>query len=142
MAQLLDAPRILLPPDMDDEVIDICNLLNRLPGIETYSSCSGHQKERTNIFFHCYDLDTISRLGRALSRNYSDYKWEIVVDSTDTAPYACYWLRSRKVFQTKDALMKSLRHMIDSILYWFGDEFDKHFITVISPFKREPHNNV
>lgn len=127
MAKLLDAPCIVLPPDIDEELVGICNLLNRLPGLITYECCSGHQKSRTDIFLHCYNLDTISRLGRVLSRNYSDHKWELVVDSTDTTPHACFWLRSRKVFHTKEALAKSLRNMASGILHWFGDEYDKHF---------------
>ena len=127
MAHILDAPCIVLPPDVDEELVDICNLLNRLPGITTYECCSGHQKSRTDIFFHCYNLDTISRLGRVLSRNYSDYKWELVVDSTDSTPYGCFWLRSRKVFHSKDALIRSLKRMTDSILIWFGDCYNKHF---------------
>ena len=28
--------------DIEPEVIEICELLNQIPGIETYSSCSGH----------------------------------------------------------------------------------------------------
>ena len=127
MAKLLDAPCIVLPPDVDEELVGICNLLNRLPGVITYECCSGHQKSRTDIFLHCYNLDTISRLGRVLSRNYSDHKWELVVDSTDTTPHACFWLRSRKVFHTKEALAKSLRNMASGILHWFGDEYDNHF---------------
>lgn len=127
MAHILDAPCIVLPPDVDEELVDICNLLNRLPGITTYECCSGHQKARTDIFFHCYSLDTISRLGRVLERNYSDHKWELVVDSTDTNPFGCFWLRSRKVFHSKESLSKSLKRMADSILIWFGDCYNKHF---------------
>ena len=39
------------------------------------------------IFFKCYDIGVLSRLGRCVERNYSDGNWEIVVDSCDVDPY-------------------------------------------------------
>jgi hypothetical protein len=117
---------IKLPEDIDKECIEICNTLNRLPGTETFESCMGHGKHGFWIFFRCYDIDTISRLGRAVDKNYSDGNWEIVVDSTDTKPLGNFWLRSKKILQG-EKLEKSLRELVENILYWFKDEFDSYY---------------
>lgn len=115
-----------LPDGMDFACIGIYYLLNRLPGVETFESCSGHGKEPYNMWFFCDNIDTLSRLGRAVSPNYSDGNWEIVVDTTDTRPRGCFWLRSRNVLQDK-ALLLSLSRLEENVLYWFEDEFDDYF---------------
>lgn len=120
---LLKKPSILLPSDMDLECIEICNLLNRLPGTQTDESCQGHGKHPFWVFFTCTDIDTISRLGRAVFKSYSDGNWEIVVDSTDTNPLGQFWLRSKDVNPSKE----SIQGLIKSIEYWFQDRFDDYF---------------
>lgn len=115
-----------LPYGIDSDCIDMYYLLNRLPGVRTFSSCSGHGKEPYNMWFFCDNIDTLSRLGRAVSQNYSDGNWEIVVDTTDTNPRGCFWLRSKNILQELD-LTQSLHRLIENILYWFEDEFDSYF---------------
>ena len=41
-----DKPKIQLPLDMDEECVEICNTLNRLPNTETYDSCQGHEEHQ------------------------------------------------------------------------------------------------
>ena len=120
---------ISLPSDIDVECIDICNTLNSLPETETFESCCGHLKDRFNVWFFCYSIDVLSRLGRAVERNYSDGKWEIVVDSMDTRPRGVFWLRSKEPFKTQEERFKSVSGLIESIKHWFKDEFDEHFQT-------------
>lgn len=36
---------------MDKEVIPLCNVMNSLPGIKTFESCCGHEKESFKIWF-------------------------------------------------------------------------------------------
>ena len=115
------------PDDMDKECIKLCTVLNGLPGVDTVESCCGHLKEPYNIWFHCDKIDVISRLGRCLERNYSDGKWELVVDSCDVAPFGFFWLRSKKRFRTEKSMNKSVSSLIDSIYYWFDDRFDEYF---------------
>lgn len=117
-----------LPFDMDDECIDLCNLLNTLPGLTTFESCCGHCKNLYSIWFFCTSIDTLSRLGRATERNYSDGNWEVVLDSTDTSPYGVFWLRSKKPFKSPDEMSKSVDNLMYNITYWFNDEFDNYFL--------------
>lgn len=44
--------------EIEPEVFEICELLNKIPGIETYSSCSGHGKIPPYVDFHIYDWDS------------------------------------------------------------------------------------
>lgn len=117
-----------LPFDMDNECIDLCNLLNTLPGVTTFESCCGHCKSQYNIWFFCNNINTLSRLGKATERNYSDGMWEVVVDSTDTNPYGVFWLRSKKPFSSPMKMSKSVDNLMKNIRHWFEDEFDNYFI--------------
>ena len=44
--------------EIELEVKEICELLNQIPGIETYSSCSGHGVIPPYVDFHIYDWDS------------------------------------------------------------------------------------
>lgn len=114
------------PPDMDEQCIELYYLLNSLPDTITFESCCGHEREVYMMFFRCFNIGVLSRLGRAVARNYSDGNWEIVVDTTDTMPYGCFWLRTTSVLK-KDELDESLAQLIDNIKYWFNDKFDNYF---------------
>lgn len=117
-----------LPFDMDNECIDLCNLLNTLPGVTTFESCCGHCKRQYSIWFFCNNINTLSRFGKATERNYSDNMWEVVIDSTDTHPYGVFWLRSKKPFSSPVEMGKSVDNLMKNIRHWFKDEFDNYFI--------------
>lgn len=44
--------------EIESEVKEICELLNQIPGIETYSSCSGHSIIPPYVDFHVYNWDS------------------------------------------------------------------------------------
>lgn len=44
--------------EIEPEVKEICELLNKIPGIETYSSCCGHEKIPPYVDFHVYNWDS------------------------------------------------------------------------------------
>lgn len=126
----------LLPADVDCECISICNTLNRLPGLITYESCSGHEERPFYVWFRCDNIDTLSRLGRAVDKRYSDGNWEIVLDSCDGNPRGCFWLRTKSILPN-DELYDSLANLEENIFYWFQDEFDEYFnqdVTIERPY--------
>ena len=113
----------VLPDDMDYECIELCNLLNRLPDTETFESCCGHFDHRYSVWFHCYNLEVISRLGMAVDKNYSSGKWEIVVDHTDTDPFGCFWLRScDEKFKDQDEMDDAINDLMNNIVFFFSEE--------------------
>lgn len=112
------------PSDMDKECIPLCDVLNSIEGIVTTESCCGHYKDRFYIWFSCFDIKTISRLGRCVERNYSDGKWELLVDSCDTHPVGLFCLRSKVVFIDKSELEHSTNKLVDGIKYWFEPKWD------------------
>lgn len=113
--------------NMDKECIELCDTLNKLPGVKTFESCCGHLKDMYSIWFFCEDIDTISRLGRCVERNYSDGNWEIIVDSTDTNPRGVFWLRSKTIFSSYGQMNESTQRLAESILHWFNSDFDSYF---------------
>ena len=128
--KILEEPVVKLPKrGMDNECVDLCNLLNRLPGLKTSESCCGHCKAPFCVFFSCDNLDTLTRLGRVVDNRYSDGKWEIVLETGDSHPKNRFWLRSKEAFKDSDEMMLSTQDMIDNIGYWFDDRFDKYFDT-------------
>lgn len=58
---------------MDKEVIDLCNTMNSLPGIETSESCSGHGKTSLQIFFKVTNSEGLFFLVRCADRRYWKY---------------------------------------------------------------------
>lgn len=115
-----------LPDDMDPLCIDLCNTLNTLQDTKTVESCSGHGKHEYWIFFKCYNLHVLTRLGRVVDKRYSDGNWEIVVDSCDGEPFGRFWLRTKTILP-EDQLKESIKGLIENIDYWFNDEFDDYF---------------
>ena len=113
--------------NMDKECIKLCDVLNSIQSIDTFESCCGHLKDRYSIWFFCNDIITISRLGRCVERNYSDGKWELLLDSTDTHPTGVFWLRSKVPFQSYDEMEESVNWLCNCIQYWFNTKFDSYF---------------
>ena len=113
--------------NMDKECIKLCDVLNSIPTIDTFESYCGHLKDRYSIWFFCNDIVTISRLGRCVERNYSDGKWELLADSTDTHPTGVFWLRSKVPFQDYDEMEESVNELCVGIQYWFNAKFDSYF---------------
>ena len=124
--KVLKEPRVKMPLDIDEQCLELCDILNRLPFVETRESCAGHGNHPFWVFFKCTNLGVIARLGRAVARNYSDNNWEIVVDSSDTDPYGMFWLRTKRILNDNE-LNESLKQLIENINYWFSDEFDEYF---------------
>jgi len=124
--KILENPKIKMPSDIDEQCIELCDILNRLPFVETVESCAGHGEHPYWVFFKCVDIGVLSRLGRSVARNYSDGNWEIIVDSCDVDPYGMFWLRTKSILKD-DQLNESLKHLIENIEYWFNDTFDNYF---------------
>ncbi len=124
--ELNEKPAIVLPDDMDDECIALCNLLNRIPGVRTSESCCGHGKSPFRLWFRCTDITVIARLARCVDRNYSDGLWEVVAENADGEPVGFFCLRTKKPCSGYE-LEKSLGFLAESIEWWFGDDFDEYF---------------
>ena len=54
---------------IESEVQEICELLNQIPGIETYSSCSGHGIIPPYVDFYINDIDQFYSLLEFLRDN-------------------------------------------------------------------------
>ena len=112
---------------MDKECIALCDKLNSLSDIETTESCCGHCKQPYMIFFNCYDFIRLGKLFRCVNRNYSDGKWRIEVDGSDTQPCNQFMLISKEPFNSTEEMMQSVNELINNIDYWENPTFENYF---------------
>lgn len=111
----------------DEECIDLCKTLNNLEGLKTTESCCGHLKDRFMIFFECNNFSTLAKISRSVNKNYSDGKWELLVDDSDRKPCCGFWLRSKEPFKTDDEMNESVKRLIENLLYWSDPKFNDYF---------------
>lgn len=119
--------KFIPPADMDEECIALCTRLNELGDVRTFESCCGHLKSRYMVWFECRSFVRLAKLHRCVDRNYSDGKWEVLVDGTDVHPTYIFWLRSREVFETYEEMKESVERLIANIDYWVDKRFDSYF---------------
>ena len=63
------------PPDMDKDMIPLCDALNSLPGVRTFFCCSGHGRGNEGEFYICMgcsNMRSLKRVIRAFSRRVQD----------------------------------------------------------------------
>lgn len=113
--------------EFDKECINLCKTLNEMDGLNTTESCCGHLKDRFMIFFKCDNFSTLAKISRSVNRNYSDGKWELLVDDIDTDPCCFFWLRSKEPFENEEEMNKSVDGLIDNLIYWQKSEFKNYF---------------
>ncbi len=115
------------PKDMDKECISLCTKLNSLGDVQTYESCCGHLKGRYMVFFKCHSFERLGKLYRCVDRNYSDGKWEILVDGTDVHPTYCFCLRSKEAFASYKEMEESVKRLMNNIDWWEDPSYDDYF---------------
>lgn len=84
--------------EMDPECVELCEVLNQLPGITTYESCSGHHKRPLSVFFSGVNLQSVSLLGRCTDPRYGDGKIFITLSNSDSHHnHVIFELRSKNI---------------------------------------------
>lgn len=51
-----------LPDDVDPEIRQLCEAINRLPGLATFTSCCGHGRDEILICLNARNLDDLTPL--------------------------------------------------------------------------------
>ncbi len=112
---------------MDEEVIDLCNIMNELSGIETVDSCCGHGKDSFQIFFKVKNkMEGLFILTRSVDRRYwkYGYLWKIELSCGDywdgeTLPIS-YCLHSGNI--TGEKAYNQANDLIENIKYHLQHE--------------------
>ena len=112
---------------LDKECVDLCKALNAMDGVRTVESCCGHLRSRYNIFLKCDNFSTLAKIARSVDRNYSDGKWELLVDSSDQEPCFNFWLRSKDTFKSENDMNESVNSLIENLIYWQDSKFSDYF---------------
>ncbi len=113
--------------DFDKECVELCKALNNMDNVETTESCCGHLKDRFMIFFKCDNFSTLAKISRSVNRNYSDGKWELLVNDSDIKPCCRFWLRSKEPFKTEEEIVLSVNQLIRNLIYWQQLRFTDYF---------------
>jgi len=117
--------------EIDKEAFPLVSIMNCLPGVRTFESCSGHEKWPFKIYFKVGDLEGLFFLARCVDGRYWEYgyKWKIEVDVGDYKEKLPYWpthflLHSGDV-KGKDAYKQAIS-LIENMYYHLNHE---NFIT-------------
>lgn len=148
--------KVKLPYDeMDKEMIEICEYLNTLPGVETRFCCSGHgvlpvrrngkrikAGRKTYISFACDNKEVLARLIFVTEQYGEDFltkslDWDIeslleldipsLVFNGETICYGIrYCIRARRSF-SKDEYIDKINTLLKDIKEIMKDEYDYMF---------------
>lgn len=70
--------------EMDKECISLCKAINKIKGLQTASSCSGHNKNKFSIFLYARKVRNLYILARCIDRNYGGFSnWKLEVLDAD-----------------------------------------------------------
>jgi len=83
---------------LDTECVNLCLAMNRLPGICTTESCSGHGEGPMRIWFKTDNLDALSRMIFWLDPRFnSGIDWHVEVRTKAPSPGVIFKLESKAV---------------------------------------------
>lgn len=101
--------------ELDRECRFLVHSLNDLPGIETFSSCCGHEKEPYRIWFRAKNTADLFPIIRAIDRRYCGHmwNWKIEVDLLDVDPFVVYVLTS--VVDSSSEVYQQANRICDNI---------------------------
>ena len=83
------------------------------------------------IFFKCNDLTSLAIIARTFDDRYSDGKWTVELDTSDTEVkgYKTFtvWLHTKKPFKSWKEMFKSVNMACYMLNYWNEDKFKDYF---------------
>lgn len=117
--------------NMDEEILNLCNAMNNIPGIETTGSCCGHGAESLKIFFNVTSDRGLFFIGRCVSHRYwkYGYLWKIEIQIGDrylqgVLPIT-YMLHSgpivgKDAYMQADKLVENMEHHLNHKAFMEG----------------------
>jgi hypothetical protein len=95
---------------MDKECIELCNAINDIPFLVTYSSCCGHGKNTFGIWINAKNLEGLYILARCIDRRYCGPTTEILDKDKNTTKYLPWNL----LVEDSDLIMGPIFHLESS----------------------------
>ncbi len=108
--------KLELFPDMDMEVVELVRSMNAIPGIETDSSCCGHDEMPVVIYFKASRSDGLFFLARCVNKRYFKYTWNITLmvgDVYKEGDYPVIYVLTNK--STGEEAYKEIQALIDNM---------------------------
>lgn len=106
---------------------DICESLNKLPGVIVTDGCYGDWNGVYHVFFTCTSFVSLGILARCVDRNYSSHNWEILITNSDVHPCNNFMLRSIKSLSHEEAC-RYMKELVEAIKHWSDNRFADHFV--------------
>jgi hypothetical protein len=106
---------------MDAECVDLCDALNSIKGIKTFSSCCGHNEEPFQLHFNCSDLDGLKFIVSCIDNRYWEFgnEWTLSATIGDEEPHILnFWLRSES--SNLETINHQVRDMIETLNYYLN----------------------
>ena len=107
-----------LPKDIDEQVVSLCIEMNRFPGIQTTSSCCGHDKDTFCIWFIVEDLEDLPALLYCFDGCHTGiYGWKVMV-TTDCGMSPVQFLAEsstvgNKSYEESEVIAKYMQEFLD-----------------------------
>lgn len=112
----------------ETEFKNICEALNKLPGVTVTDGCYGENWGGLYyIFFTCTSFVSLGILARCVDRNYSSHNWEILTNNSDIHPCNNFILRSIRPLSHEEACHYT-QELVDAIKYWSDSRFADYFV--------------
>lgn len=74
------------PDDMDAECVRLCRAINKIPGLKTFLSCSGHGRDSFYIYFLADNFEGLRKIVHAiyvLNLDREIKRWHVLVGCND-----------------------------------------------------------
>ncbi|KKK57153.1 hypothetical protein LCGC14_3057350 [marine sediment metagenome] len=109
-----------LPEDIDEQIIPLYIEMNRFAGIQTISSCCGHDKDKFCIWFTVEDLEDLPALLYCFDGCHTGiYGWKVIV-TTDCAMSPVKFLAEsstmgKKSYEESEVIAKYMKEFLDRV---------------------------
>lgn len=77
--------------EIDRDIVNIVNAMNRFPGIRTVESCSGHGNQKASIFFVPETIDALPPMLYYFDWCHSGVYWPVYI-TTDCSAHRVTWV--------------------------------------------------
>ena len=82
-------------PDIDTELVHLCDAMNTIPGLKTFESCSGHGERNIRIYFRARRHRAVNRLATVVGWRQTGFDgWRIRIMAGHSGRKLIYVLES------------------------------------------------
>ena len=113
--------------EMDKECIDLCNAINRIPGLRTFESCCGHDKRGYKVFFMVDNMKYFSILLYYIVPCHVGFEWFCEAETDCGMSPVTFRLHSgdeigKEAYKQADIIAEKINQFMDTDFDDFPEE--------------------